>query len=169
MDMRAAALDGLLLGGLFTLVVWLMMRLMPRGLLHMLPDRLESTAPAPTRRETLGFYCVYLPALAGITVLMTVRGYWTYRDTSADFWALFGHGYLVAMFLNLGDALLLDLVEIGLRPQHYGRVWGIAPDRLRARQFFRLLTFREHCLLWPLVYCPLVGLLFAALVGWACR
>lgn len=164
MNLTWALVEGLVLGALFTLVVLVEMRRRPRGLLHMLPARFHASGPAPTRAETRGFYRRYLPALLVIAGCMALAGRMAYAGTDVGGWELFLHGYVVGMFLNLGDAIWLDLVEIGTRRTFYADAWGVDPELLRPASFFRLLTFREHCLQWPLLYCPVIGLLNLVLV-----
>lgn len=134
-------------------------------MLHMLPSYFQEGAKTATREETLAFYKLYLPLLAFLAVVMIVRGALIYSVAHPGFFALFLHGYVIAMFMNLGDAVFLDLVEIHTRREFYGKAWGIEPDRLRAKNFFTHLTFVEHVLIWPLVFCPIIGCLYAFMIG----
>lgn len=154
-------LDSAIAGFLFNFGILVLMRKMPRGLLHMLPAYFRDGAKQPSREETLAFYKYYLPLLLIIAVYMLTRANWLYAGHDPGFMPLFLHGYVIAMGMNLGDAIFLDLVEIHTRRAFYGQAWGIAPDKLRAANFFKHLTFIEHVLIWPLFICPIIGCLYA--------
>lgn len=74
---------------------------------------------------------------------------------------LFWHGYLVAMGMNLGDAVFLDILMINANRESWGEILGIDAEKLRAKNFFLHMTLPEHVFVWPLVFCPLIGLFFA--------
>ncbi len=165
MNLFQALLDGIIIGTIFNAGIFYLMRLMPRGILHMLPPRFRAGAPAQPRAEIARFYKLYLPQLAFLAFVMAVNGVRVYRGMQVGFWDLFWHGYIVALFMNFGDAFLLDLLEIHTNRAFYADAFGIEEERLRAGNFFRKVTFREHFLLWPLIICPIIGCLFAIVVG----
>ena len=157
--------DGLTFGFLFNFAILILMRWMPRGMLHMLPKYFTAGTRPATRQETRDFYRCYLPFLILIGFMMVIGGYRIYQGTGAGFAELYWHGYIIAMFMNLGDALFLDLLEIGSRRHFYAEAWRVDPEKLQPANFARHLTLPEHGLLWPLLICPLIGLLYALIVG----
>lgn len=165
MNLKQAIIDGFILGFVFNFGVLLSMRIKPRGMLHMLPDYFRKGTVPPTKEETKSYYKFFVPWILLMAIIMFSRGVKIYDGTNPGFFALFLHGYIIAMFMNVGDAVFLDMIEIHTRRDFYEKVWGIPRERLHAKNFFKHLTFKEHVLIWPLVFCPIIGCLYAFVLG----
>lgn len=162
MDIVQAIIDGFIIGFIFNYGLYLLITINPRGILYMLPKYFKEGGIPETKEERKSFNKRYIPIILFIVLVMVVNGVRVYSGRDIDFWGLFWHGYIVAMFMNIGDAVFLDILLIHTNREQYAKAYGL-PDssRLHARNFFKHLTFLEHCLAWPLLICPIIGALFA--------
>ncbi|NMD38723.1 MAG: hypothetical protein GYA87_08620 [Christensenellaceae bacterium] len=162
MDIAQAILDGIIIGFIFNYGIYLLITLEPRGILHMLPKYFKNGGIPQTKKEKRAFNKRYIPILLFIAFVMAVNGVRVYSGTEIDFWGLFWHGYIVAMFMNIGDAVFLDILLIHTNREQYAKAYGLEDSsRLHAINFFKHLTFIEHCIAWPLLICPIIAVFFA--------
>lgn len=164
MNIAQAVLDGIIIGFIFNYGIYLLITINPRGLLHMLPNYFKEGCPPQTKAERFAFNKRYIPILLFIAFVMAVNGVRVYSGTDIGFWGLFWHGYIIAMFMNIGDAVFLDILLIHINRKKYAAA-GLADEtRLHAHNFFKHLTFIEHCVAWPLLICPIIAALFALVI-----
>ena len=164
MNLTQALVDSFIAGFIFTFGIGLLMWAKPQGILPMLLPYFTKGAMMPDRREISSFNRMLLLLYFFLGFLIVVNGVRVYQNTAVTFWNLFWHGYLVAMGMNLGDAVFLDILLINANRENWGRIYGIDPEKLRAKNFFLHMTLPEHGFIWPFVICPLIGLLFALIV-----
>ncbi len=165
MDIVQAIIDGIIIGFIFNYGIYLLITINPRGILHMLPKYFKEGGISQTKEEKSAFNRRYIPMLLFIAFVMAVNGVRVYSGTGINFWGLFWHGYIVAMLMNIGDAVFLDILLIHTNRERYARAYGLADaSRLHAINFFKHLTFIEHCVIWPLLICPIIAALFALVV-----
>lgn len=165
MNIKQAVLDGIIIGFIFNYGLYLLITINPRGILYMLPKYFKEGGIPQTKEEKWEFNKRYIPILLFIAFVMAVNGVRVYLGTDVDFWGLFWHGYIVAMFMNVGDAIFLDIILIHTNREKYAKAYGLKDSsRLHAVNFFKHLTFIEHFVAWPIIVCPIIGVLFAFVI-----
>ena len=106
---------------------------------------------------------------------LTIALLWTYIPNSfknivsshmagvSGFWNLFWTGYIEMFFINLGDFIGLDYF---FRKINLNRVMIPGTEHCKAwetKNWMKTLGIPEHLVIWPLVFCPLVGLIVAGI------
>ncbi len=165
MNITQAIIDSFIAGFIFTFSVGILMWAKPQGMLPMLPSCYTKGAKMPTRNEISSFNRLLASLYSFLAFLIVVNGVRVYHGIPVTFMNLFWHGYIVAMGMNIGDAVFLDILMINANRESWGALYEIDPEKLRARNFFLHMTLPEHILVWPLVICPFIGLFFAFVVG----
>jgi nitrate reductase NapE component len=135
----------------YVAVFWL---LKPHAFIGMFPKALQKKARSRTREEkrhTLILYATLYPALFVWMVLST------WQAGVTGFWNLFWMAYAEMLLVSLGDLIFLDyllLKKTGTR---------LHADGVKGDPFYEpkneliKLGLPEHLILWPLVFCPVVG------------
>lgn len=135
-------LDGILLCLIFNTVVALTWSQIPCAFSSMMPKEIRQAAPKRNRKE--------LAILAGVS----------------GFWNLFWTGYVEMFFINLGDLLGLDYWFRGVTRD---KIMIPGTEKCKAWEtgvWMKTLALPEHLILWPLVVCPITGLLIAGISMW---
>ncbi|WP_312220302.1 hypothetical protein [Streptococcus parasuis] len=151
---------GLVMSLLFNGAVAKLWLAYPRAVVSMLPKPIQELAPQVTvdQRETirwrlLWFYLLTVGMGLVTTAFLPIRG----------FLPLFATGYWQMFLVNLGDLIGLDWF---FRQKNLSRLMIPGTEDCPAWQtkgWMLYLGLPEHLLLWPLIVCPLVGLLYQVL------
>lgn len=152
-------LDGIMVSILFNAVVALGFLLLPQAYSTMFPREIRrAAAPYVNRRDVRTMYCILVP----LYLLMFL--YWAFSARFSGvngFWNLFWTGYVEMLFVNASDFLILDC-WLSQKVRHMIR--GAEDCRAWARgEWLKTLAIPEHLLAWPLVVCPLTGLIVAGM------
>lgn len=132
----------------------------PTAVVSMLPKQIQELAPRADlgqkqkiRWRLLWIYLLTLGLGLVTTAFLPIRG----------FLALFVTGYWQMFLVNLGDLIGLDWL---FRQKKLSQLMISGTERCSAWQtknWMISLGLPEHLILWPLVVCPLVGLLYQVL------
>jgi hypothetical protein len=153
-------LDGVAMSAVFNSYVAVFWLLKPHSFIGMFPKELQKKARGRTKEEkrhTLILYCTLYPALIVWMVFST------WQAGVMGFWNMFWTAYVEMMFISLGDLFFLDyllLKKTGTR---------LHADGIKGDPFYEpknellKLGLPEHLILWPAVFCPVVGAISAGL------
>lgn len=150
-------LVGLLMSLLFNVAVARLWLAYPRAVVSMLPKQVQQVAPKPDllqrKKMRKWLFWIYLLTFGlglGTTVYLPVRG----------FWPLFMTGYWQLFLLNVGDLIGLDwffrqkmMVRLMIPGTEDCTDW-------HTRNWMLHFGLPEHLFLWPLLVCPIAGLLY---------
>lgn len=158
MSWQVIIINGIILSVIFCVVVALLWLKMPNAVSGMLPAEIRRAAPKRTKREVAILYTIlfslYTLMLAYIIFSARVAG-------MAGFWNLFWAGYIMTFMVNMADFWVLDL---WFRGRFKSRLMIKGTERCKAwrtKEWLRTLAIPEHWIIWPLVVCPMVGLIAA--------
>ena len=150
-------LVGLLMSLLFNVTIARLWLAYPRAVVSMLPKQVQQVAPKPDllqrKKMRKWLFWIYLLTFGlglGTTVYLPVRG----------FWPLFMIGYWQLFLVNVGDLIGLDWLFRQKMIDHL-MIPGTedCPD-WQTRNWMLHLGLPEHLFLWPLLVCPIAGLLY---------
>ncbi|ORX78211.1 hypothetical protein BCR32DRAFT_282486 [Anaeromyces robustus] len=153
-------LDGIAMSAIFNFGVAAFYIYMPHSFITMFPKKLRDKARPVTREEHkhVIIMCITIyPALILWGVLSSLEA------NIHGFWNLFWKSYIEMMFMSIGDLVFLDymlLKKTGTR---------LHADGVKGDPFYKpknellQLGIPEHLVVWPLVFCPLVGFISAGL------
>lgn len=156
-------LDGIAMCLVFNLTVALTWLFIPGAFARMMPPEIRKAAPKRTKREVLLLAAVLYPLYIGMLAYFIISAH---QAGITGFWNLFWTGYVEMFFVNLGDFFGLDWWfrakcrdrGIMIPGTEHCAAWN-------TKQWMLTLAIPEHCILWPLVVCPLAGLLCAGVGG----
>ncbi|MCM1543211.1 MAG: hypothetical protein NC121_18415 [Blautia sp.] len=150
-------LDGIAVCAVFNVTVALLWLLMPNAFSKMLPPEIRKAAPKRKKKELVRLAGVLYPLYILIFVYMAVSA----RQAGvAGFRNLFWTGCVEMFFVNLGDFFGLDLLFRGIVKRK-----GLMPpgtehcEAWNLKKWMLTLGIPEHCIMWPLIVCPLTGLI----------
>ena len=153
-------LDGVAMSAVFNSVVAVFWLLMPHSFIVMFPKSLRKKARPVTkeeRRHTLLMYVTLYPALLVWMVLSA------WQAGINGFWPLFWTAYVEMMLISLGDLIFLDYLLLKKTGNRL-HADGVKDDPFYAPKNELLrLGLPEHLILWPILYCPLVGFIAAGI------
>ena len=158
MNLARTILDGILMCVVFNAVVGLFFFVMPQAYSVMFPKKIkEAAAPYVEKKQIRDMYIVLGVLYVSMFVYMAVSAR---LAGTRGFWNLFWTGYIEMFFVNVGDFVLLDCLS---------RVYVKDKDLIHGAEGnpgwewkeWRKLAIPEHGLMWPLLVCPLVGLIVA--------
>lgn len=150
---------GIIAGAVFSIVVGALWALMPNAMSGMMPADIRHAAPRRAPEEVVALYSSLLLLYGSLLAFIIIGA------RSADitgFWSLFWTGYIVAFIVNMADFWLLD---IWFRATFKKRILIKGTEHCKSWEttnWLKSMAIREHFLWWPLVVCPLVGALVAA-------
>ena len=159
MNWLRAILDGLMMSAYFNLATGLVMVINPVTFTTSYPKEIQKIAPKNPhvmRDKGLFSLLVILPVL-----LYGAVSAWHAGVTG--FWPLFWMGYVEWFCVNLGDFFGLDLYlreKMGRRLELPGTEGNPMYER---KNWMKSLGVPEHWLQWPLIICPLFGILAAGI------
>lgn len=104
---------------------------------------------------------VFYPLYILIFVYMAVSA----RQAGVSgFWNLFWTEYVEMSFVNLGDFFGLDCFFRGLVKDRGIMIPGTEHcEAWNLKKWMLTLALPEHCIMWPLIVCPLTGLICAGI------
>ena len=155
-----AILDGLALCAVFNLTVALLWLIIPNAFSRMLPPEIRKAAPPREKREVIKLAAVLYPLY--IVIFAYMAGSARQAGVSG-FWNLFRMGYIEMLFVNFGDLIGLDYL---FRKKFLNRIMIKGTEHCRAwetKEWMLKLGLPEHLILWPLIVCPLAGLICAGI------
>lgn len=122
----------------------------PRYMLFQLPqffqqgqDGRQTTTKEDTRRFRFYFYMMFLFILLGAAAVCAAT-----HSRGVSFWTLFLYGYLVVMFMNIGDVLVLDILLMVKWRDRITASCHVYPENWTLRNILRKHTLPEHGLLY---------------------
>ena len=158
-------LDGVAMSAAFNGCVAAFWLVKPHSFIVMFPKTLQKKARPVTkdeRKHTLVMYATVYPAVILWMILSA------YQAGIHGFWPLFWTAYVEMMLISLGDLFFLDYLLLKKAGKRL-RAEGVEDDPFyEPKNELMKLGFPEHLLLWPLLICPVVGLLTAG-IGMAIR
>ena len=163
MNWPRTILDGVVMCAVFNSVIALAWLSCPGSFSQMLPPEIRKSAPKRTKREiktlVLTIYPLYLLLIAYAVLSAYFAGV-------NGFWNLFWTAYIEMMFINLGDFFGLDWL---FRSRMKERIMISGTEHCEAwntKKWMLTLAIPEHWVLWPLLVCPLAGLICAGIGIW---
>ena len=160
MNLSRTILDGIVMCAVFNAIVGLFFFVMPQAYSVMFPKRLKNAAaPYVDRKQVRSMHIILLILYLSMFVYMAVSA----RAAGIDgFWNLFWTGYIEMFFVNVGDFVLLDcLARIYVKDKDL--IKGTEGNEGWEWKEWKKLAIPEHGLMWPILVCPLVGLIVAGL------
>ncbi|MCM1100023.1 MAG: hypothetical protein NC079_04830 [Clostridium sp.] len=154
-------LDGVAVCAVFNVTVALLWMLVPNAFSKMLPPEIRKAAPKREKRELAILASVLYPMYILIFVYMAVSA----RQAGvAGFRNLFLTGYVEMFFINLGDFFGLDWFFREIVKKKGLMIPGTEQcEAWNLKKWMLTLAIPEHCVMWPLVVCPLTGLICAGI------
>ena len=152
-------LDGLFMSAVFNLATGLILTYDPVIFTTSFPKEIQqAAAPNPNARkhQTLFTLLVILPVV--------LFGVLSARNAGVQgFWTMFWTGYIEWFFINLGDFFGLDLYLRELMGERWELPGTHGHPCYQRKNWMKSLALVEHGLQWPLIICPMFGLIAAGL------
>lgn len=154
-------IDGFIVGSIFNLGVFFLMEQYPHFILSMLPKKIkgENSVELDKNQASIAIK-IYIFILVILFTYSITSGIRIYKDTNVGFWTLFFHAWIVTFIVNIGDAILLDLAYLNRRKEKLSKILDIPSEHFESKYIFKNLTKYEHGLLWPLVYQPIMSMIY---------
>ena len=149
-------LDGLAMAIVFNMTIAVLWLLMPNTFSSMLPKEIKTLAPQREKQQVKRLASIIYPLYIGMFAWMIIS---TYQAGVQGFWNLFWTGYIEMFFVNMGDLIGLDWF---FRKQFKDKIMIKGTEQCKAwedKEWMMTLGIPEHILMWPLIVCPLVGLI----------
>lgn len=160
MDIARMILDGIVMCVVFNAVVGMFFFVFPQAYSTMFPRGMKEAAKPYVRKdEVIKMYCVLIPLYLLMFLYMAVSAH---LAGVSGFKNLFWTGYIEMMFVNAGDFFLLDVLS-RLYVKDKGLIKGAEHHPDWEWKGWRKLAVPEHGLMWPLLFCPLTGLIVAGI------
>lgn len=160
MNIARTILDGIVMCAVFNAVVGLFFYVFPQAYSTMFPCGMKKAAePYVKKDEVIKLYCILIPLYLLMFLYMAASA----RNAGVSgFKNLFWTGYIEMMFVNAGDFFLLDvLARIYVKDK--GMIKGAEHHPDWEWKGWKKLAVPEHGLAWPLLVCPLAGLIAAGI------
>ena len=158
MNVPRMIMDGIMLCLVFNLTVALLWMFVPGAFCNMLPKEIRKASPKRKKKEVIILASVLYPIYPLMFAYMIVSSHMAGVE---GFWNLFWTGYIEMMFVNLGDFFGLDLFfrkisikKVIIPGTEHCKAWETG-------EWMKKIGIPEHLVLWPLVFCPLTGLIVA--------
>lgn len=158
MNWARTILDGIVLCVIFNAVVGLFFFVFPQAYSGMFPKGIKkAAAPYVKRKDVVVLYCILMVLYVLMFLYMAVSAHCA---GVTGFRNIFWTGYVEMMFVNAGDFFLLDVLA---------RIYAMDKDLIKGAEGhpdwkwsgWWKLAVPEHGLAWPLLVCPLAGLIAA--------
>lgn len=160
MDIARMILDGIVMCVVFNAVVGMFFFVFPQAYSTMFPRGMKEAAKPYVRKdEVIKMYCVLIPLYLLMFLYMALSAH---LAGVSGFKNLFWTGYIEMMFVNAGDFFLLDVLS-RLYVKDKGLIKGAEHHPDWEWKGWRKLAVPEHGLMWPLLVCPLTGLIVAGI------
>ena len=160
MNWSRTILDGIVMCVIFNAVVGMFFFVFPQAYSTMFPRGIKKAArPYVEKSEVAKMYCVLIPLYLLMFLYMAVSAH---MAGVSGFEAMFRTGYTEMMFVNAGDFFLLDvLARIYVKDK--GLIKGAENNPDWEWKGWWKLAVPEHGLAWPVLVCPLTGLIVAGI------
>lgn len=155
-------LDGIVMSLLFNAVVGLGFLLVPQAYSVMFPKEIkEAAAPYVEKKDVRKMHLILYPLYLLMFLYWSVSAHF---DGVIGFWPLFWTGYVEMTFVSISDFLILDCwlpqkVRHMIKGAEHCKAW-------ERKEWLMKLAIPEHFLGWPLLVCPLAGLIVAGISTW---
>lgn len=161
MNWTRTILDGIMVCLVFNVTVALLWLFIPNAFSRMLPPEIQKAAPKREKKEIVILASILYPLYILIFVYMAVSA----RQAGVSgFENLFWTGYVEMFFINLGDFFGLDWFFRGLAKDKRIMLPGTEHcEAWNLKKWMLTLAIPEHCIIWPLIICPLTGLICAGI------
>lgn len=160
MNWLRTILDGLAMSAVFNSYVAVFWLLKPHSFITMFPKELQKKARPVTkdeRRHTLLMYSTLYPAVI-IWMILSVH-----QADIQGFWNIFWTAYVEMMLISLGDLFFLDYLLLKKTGNRL-HADGVKDDPFyEPKNELLKLGFPEHLILWPVVFCPIIGFIVAGI------
>ena len=160
MNLTRTILDGIVMCVIFNAVVGMFFFVFPQAYSRMFPKGIKEAAAPFVRKKNVTLLrfiliAVYLLMFLYMAVSAHLAGV-------SGFKAMFWTGYTEMMFVNAGDFFLLDvLARIYVKDK--GLIKGAENHPDWEWKGWWKLAVPEHGLAWPVLVCPLTGLIVAGI------
>ena len=160
MNISRTILDGIVMCVVFNAVVGMFFFVFPQAYSTMFPRGMKQAAkPYVRKAEVIKLYIILILLYLLMFLYMALSA--RFAGVSG-FKNLFWTGYIEMMFVNAGDFFLLDVLS-RLYVKDKGLIRGAENHPDWNWKGWKKLAVPEHGLMWPLLVCPLTGLIVAGI------
>lgn len=160
MNISRTILDGIVMCVVFNAVVGMFFFVFPQAYSTMFPRGMKQAAKPYVRKdEVIKLYIILILLYLLMFLYMALSA--RFAGVSG-FKNLFWTGYIEMMFVNAGDFFLLDVLS-RLYVKDKGLIRGAENHPDWNWKGWKKLAVPEHGLMWPLLVCPLTGLIVAGI------
>ena len=160
MNISRTILDGIVMCVVFNAVVGMFFFVFPQAYSTMFPRGMKQAAKPYVRKdEVIKLYIILILLYLLMFLYMAVSAH---LAGVSGFKNLFWTGYIEMMFVNAGDFFLLDVLS-RLYVKDKGLIRGAENHPDWNWKGWKKLAVPEHGLMWPLLVCPLTGLIVAGI------
>ena len=153
-------LDGAAMNAVFNSYVAVFWLLKPHSFIVMFPKSLRKKARPITRDERRHTLLMYLTLYPAVIVWMILSAWQAGID---GFWPMFRTAYAEMMLISLGDLFFLDYLLLKKTGDRL-HAEGVRNDPFyEPKNELLKLGLPEHLILWPVLYCPVVGFIAAGI------
>ena len=160
MNISRTILDGIVMCVVFNAVVGMFFFVFPQAYSTMFPRGMKQAAKPYVRKdEVIKLYIILILLYLLMFLYMALSA--RFAGVSG-FKNLFWTGYIEMMFVNAGDFFLLDVLS-RLYVKDKGLIRGAENHPDWNWKGWKKLAVPEHGLMWPLLVCPMTGLIVAGI------
>jgi hypothetical protein len=160
MNISRTILDGIVMCVVFNAMVGMFFFVFPQAYSTMFPRGMKQAAKPYVRKdEVIKLYIILILLYLLMFLYMALSA--RFAGVSG-FKNLFWTGYIEMMFVNAGDFFLLDVLS-RLYVKDKGLIRGAENHPDWNWKGWKKLAVPEHGLMWPLLVCPLTGLIVAGI------
>ena len=160
MNISRTILDGIVMCVVFNAVVGMFFFVFSQAYSTMFPRGMKQAAKPYVRKdEVIKLYIILILLYLLMFLYMALSA--RFAGVSG-FKNLFWTGYIEMMFVNAGDFFLLDVLS-RLYVKDKGLIRGAENHPDWNWKGWKKLAVPEHGLMWPLLVCPLTGLIVAGI------
>lgn len=160
MNWSRTILDGIVMCVIFNGLVGLFFYVFPQAYSRMFPNGIkQAAAPYVNMKDVKVLRCVLIVIYLLMFLYMAVSAH---LAGVSGFRNLFWTGYTEMMFVNAGDFFFLDVLA-RIYVMDKGFIKGAEGHPDWKWSGWRKLAVPEHGLAWPLLFCPLAGVIVAGL------
>jgi len=168
MDIIQAVLDGIAIAAIFNGTVAALVLINPRFFFDSYPKAIQKAAPEQMTKQEKTINGILTVVIVGICfVYSTVR---LLHSGIVGFWNIFWMGYIQWSILNAGDFLLLDCLLFQGKYKEKIIIPGTEGHKdYEFNNWMKHLAIKEHFLLVPFLFIPIIAMIQALFVGFLGR
>ena len=168
MDVIQAFLDGVAIAAIFYGAVAALVLINPRFFFDSYPKAIQKVALEPMTKREKKINTILTIIIVGICfVYSTVR---LLHSGIVGFWNIFWMGYIQWSILNAGDFLLLDCLLFQGKYKEKIIIPGTEGHKdYEFNNWMKHLAVKEHFLLVPFLFIPIIAMIQALFVGFLGR